>query len=115
MKLHSFDLFSRKEHSPMKMRLLCTAMLIVLLTSLIPAALAESRLDHYAIASFGQNYAVYSGPGEYYYRANSGKALYGGGSARVYGDQWGLPDRLYQKWSGKHDRYAGQRELHPDL
>ena len=85
MKLHSFDLFSRKEHSPMKMRLLCTAMLIVLLTSLIPTALAESRLDHYAIASFGQNYAVYSGPGEYYYRANSGKALYGGGSARVYG------------------------------
>ena len=69
----------------MKKRLLCTAIIFVVLLSIYPSALASASLDQYAIASFGERYAVYSGPGEYYYRANSGKALYGGGAARVYG------------------------------
>ena len=69
----------------MKKRLLCMAAALVLFLSVFPAAQAASTLDNYATASFGKTYAVYSGPGEYYYRANSGKASYGGGTARVYG------------------------------
>lgn len=47
-------------------------------------------LDVYATARFSRSYPVYSGPGEFYYRANQGKATYGGGSCRVYGvmDEW---------------------------
>ncbi len=69
----------------MRKRLLCTVLLVALLFSALPAARAVSTLDEYATASFEGAYAVYSGPGEYYYRANSGKAVYGGGTARVYG------------------------------
>ncbi|MBR2054253.1 MAG: cadherin-like beta sandwich domain-containing protein [Clostridia bacterium] len=58
--------------------------LILLCAAVLPAQAAN--LDQYASAKFGKNYPVYSGPGENYYRANSGKALYGsGGTARVYG------------------------------
>lgn len=58
--------------------------LILLCAAVLPAQAAT--LDQYASAKFGKNYPVYSGPGENYYRANSGKALYGsGGTARVYG------------------------------
>ncbi|MBQ6256005.1 MAG: hypothetical protein IJJ60_05395, partial [Clostridia bacterium] len=69
----------------MKKHLLCMAAVLMIFISLFPAAQAASTLDRYATASFGKTYAVYSGPGEYYYRANSGKASYGGGTARVYG------------------------------
>ena len=69
----------------MKKRLICAAAMLIFLFSLLPGAHAASRLDDYATASFGKTYAVYSGPGEHYYRANSGKASYGGGTARVYG------------------------------
>lgn len=69
----------------MKKRLICVALACVLLLSLAPSALAGANLDSYATGSFSRNYAVYTGPGEYYYRANNGKASYGGGTARIYG------------------------------
>ncbi len=65
-----------------------TALLLtlVLLISVAAPALALRNLENYASAKFTKNYPVYSGPGEDYYRANSGKALYGkGGTARIYG------------------------------
>ncbi|MBQ4640817.1 MAG: cadherin-like beta sandwich domain-containing protein [Clostridia bacterium] len=65
-----------------------TALLLVLVTmiALAAPALALQNLEYYASAKFTKNYPVYSGPGEEYYRANSGKALYGrGGKARIYG------------------------------
>lgn len=66
-----------------KLSVLLLAM-ILLCAAVLPAQAAT--LDEYATAKFSKNYPVYSGPGENYYRANSGKALYGGGgSARVYG------------------------------
>ena len=67
-----------------KLTVLLLAM-ILLCAAVFPAQ-ALVYLDQYASAKFGKNYPVYSGPGENYYRANSGKALYGsGGTARVYG------------------------------
>ncbi|MBQ6803250.1 MAG: cadherin-like beta sandwich domain-containing protein [Clostridia bacterium] len=69
----------------MKKRLACLALLIVLLCSVLLPAQALTSLNTYASARFDRSYPVYSGPGEYYYRANSGKATYGGGVARVYG------------------------------
>lgn len=71
----------------MKRRALClTAAVVLLMAFMLPAA-AESVLDTYATGSFGKkvNYAVYTGPGFEYVRANSGKASYGGGSCRIYG------------------------------
>ncbi len=66
---------------------LCLALIAVLWLGAFPRALAESPLDSYATGNFGnqQTYAVYTGPGEEYFRANSGKAAYGGGSVRIYG------------------------------
>ena len=66
---------------------LCLALIAVLCVGIMPAAWAESPLDSYATGNFGnkQSYAVYTGPGEEYVRANNGKAAYGGGSARIYG------------------------------
>ena len=69
----------------MNKRLICAILAGILLFSAVPCALAATTLDDYATASFGASYAVYSGPGEYYYRANNGKASYGGGTARIYG------------------------------
>ena len=70
----------------MKRRALCFFALALLAVLLTPAA-AESALDVYATGTFGrkQNFAVYTGPGWEYVRANNGKASYGGGSARIYG------------------------------
>ncbi len=71
----------------MRKTCLCLAIITILLLGLIPCAAAESPLDSYATGSFGnqQSLAVYTGPGEEYFRANNGKAAYGGGSARIYG------------------------------
>ena len=69
----------------MKKRLVCLALAIALLLPLMPSAMAISSLDVYAISSFDKSYPVYSGPGKHYYRANDGKASYGGGAVRVYG------------------------------
>lgn len=57
----------------------------LILSMAIPAQ-ALVNMGDYATTRFTKNFPVYSGPGENYYRANSGKALYGsGGVARVYG------------------------------
>ncbi|MBR4359198.1 MAG: hypothetical protein IKP32_01080 [Clostridia bacterium] len=69
----------------MKKRLLCAALALILMLPLTPGALAVSSLDVYATGSFNQSYPVYSGPGLNYYRANNGKATYGGGAARIFG------------------------------
>lgn len=69
----------------MKKRLICMALVFCVLLSLSPSALAGATLDNHATGSFSENFAVYTGPGEYYYRANNGKASYGGGTARIYG------------------------------
>ena len=75
----------REAASIMKKRLICALLLLALLVSAMPAAYARTTLDNYATASFAGSFPVYSGPGEYYYRANNGKATYGGGTCRVYG------------------------------
>lgn len=63
---------------------LALALLLVLLTAIPAYALIS--LDDYATCRFTKAYAVYSGPGEHYYRANNGKAMYGGnGTVRLYG------------------------------
>lgn len=71
----------------MKRAMLCLMAAAVLLAGLTVPAGAESVLDRYATGKFDINRlcAVYSGPGEEYVRANSGKAAYGGGSCRIYG------------------------------
>lgn len=71
----------------MKKAWLCLALAAVLLIGVIPWAAAESPLDSYATGTFGdkQTFEVYTGPGKEYFRANNGKAAYGGGTARIYG------------------------------
>ena len=69
----------------MRKRCLCLTLVLLLALPLACPARALTVLDIYATARFERSYPVYSGPGEYYYRANSGKATYGGGVARVYG------------------------------
>lgn len=69
----------------MKRRIVCVALLLVLCLSFLPEARAMATLDSYFNANFGRSYDVFSGPGRNYYRANMGKAMYGGGAARVYG------------------------------
>ncbi len=66
--------------------MLCIMAAMILLAGLIVPAGAESVLDNYATARFRKNYAVYSGPGKNYVRANNGKASMGGGGVcRIYG------------------------------
>ncbi len=69
----------------MKRRIICITLLLVLCVSFMPQAHAMANLDYYISANFGRSYDVFSGPGRHYYRANMGKAMYGGGAARVYG------------------------------
>lgn len=58
---------------------------LLLVVSIAPAQALTSLNDH-ATARISKAYPVYSGPGEHYYRANSGKALFGGSSSvRIYG------------------------------
>ena len=61
-------------------------MALTVLLSLTGGAHALTDLSVYATARFSHYFDCYSGPGTYYYRANEGKATYGGGGvARVYG------------------------------
>ena len=78
-------IFSGKGGLLMKRRMVCAVLLVALCLSWIPGARAMATLDAYINANFGRSYDVYSGPGRHYYRANMGKAMYGGGAARVYG------------------------------
>lgn len=53
----------------------------------------DGYIDHYTKGNFSKHHDVYSGPGETYYRANEGKAMYGSGAVRYYGslgDGWML-------------------------
>ena len=78
----------------MKKTVLCLLLALTLLAGALWAAHADSgnsnvipviqELDC-AKATFDQPYDVYSGPDFSYYRANSGKAQYGGKDCRVYG------------------------------
>ena len=51
-----------------------------------------SYLPSFQNVRFSRSYPVYSGPAEYYYRANEGKATMGGGVCRLYGVEngWAL-------------------------
>lgn len=71
----------------MKKRMVCALLVLCMALGAVVAAQAENlNLRNYAKARFGHGYPVYSGPGWDYYRANEGKATYGGGGvARVYG------------------------------
>lgn len=65
--------------------------LIALLLVFAVSVQALTSLNQFATCRFETYYACYSGPGNYYYRANNGKATYGGGGvARLYGivDGW---------------------------
>ncbi|MBE5781944.1 MAG: cadherin-like beta sandwich domain-containing protein [Clostridiales bacterium] len=103
----------------MKKRVICLALALLLILSLaIPAQAALTSLNVYATARFARSYPVYSGPGEYYYRANSGKAMYGGGVARVYGvtGDWimigyGLSDGSYRLGYITKDALSGMTDL----
>lgn len=68
-------------------KLTSLVLVLVLLCAALPAAQAVVSLNQYASAKFdAKNIPVYSGPGEDYYRANNGKAAYGGaGTSRIYG------------------------------
>ena len=69
----------------MKNRLICLVLALALTLPLIPSAFALTDLSYYAESSFDKEYAVFSGPGVYYFRANQGRANYGYGGVRVYG------------------------------
>ena len=87
----------------MKKRLVCLALCLALLCSLTVPAMALTGLNTFATARFARSFAVYSGPGLFYMRANEGKATYGGGGvARVYGvtGDWVLIG--YQLGSGNY-------------
>ena len=67
-----------------KLSVLVLALVMILLAA-VPAYALPS-IDQYASCTIKKAYSVYSGPGEHYYRANNGKAMYGGaGSVRVFG------------------------------
>ena len=69
----------------MMKKILAACLSLAVLLSLAPTGLAQADLNAYATGNFSRVYSVYSGPGEYYCRANNGKAAYGGGTARIYG------------------------------
>lgn len=67
-----------------KLSVLVLALVMILLA--MAPAYALPSIDQYASCTIKKAYSVYSGPGEHYYRANNGKAMYGGaGSVRVFG------------------------------
>lgn len=70
----------------MKKRWICLLLALAMVLPVVATAQAATDLSSFVQARFRKSYAVYSGPGEYYYRSNNGKATYGGGGvARVYG------------------------------
>ncbi len=68
----------------MKQRASLLLAVLLLLTALPFAALAEYPADSYYGLGFTEDLDVYTGPGEHYYRAG-GNARYGGGGVRYYG------------------------------
>ena len=65
---------------------LCILLLALAALLALTVGAQAADLNTYATARFDQSWPCYSGPGEYYFRANNGKATYGGGGvARVYG------------------------------
>ena len=106
----------------MKKKIVSLALLLALILSLPFSARALTSLNVYATARFARSYPVYSGPGEYYSRANSGKAMYGGGVARVYGvtGDWimigyGLSDGSYRIGYITKDALPGMTDLKGSL
>lgn len=71
----------------MKKKILSILFVIALLLMIIPAAQADFGATYYNLR-FSSGYAVYTGPGASYYRAN-GNAYYGGGVVRYYGTEPG--------------------------
>ncbi|HPJ02145.1 MAG TPA: cadherin-like beta sandwich domain-containing protein [Candidatus Limiplasma sp.] len=71
----------------MKKRILSILFVLALLALTIPAAQADFSETYYNLR-LTQGYAVYTGPGAHYYRAN-GNAFYGGGVLRYYGTEPG--------------------------
>lgn len=62
------------------------ALVVILVVLAAAPALALMDLNGYATARFSKSFPVYSGPGTNYFRANDGKATYGGNSTvRVFG------------------------------
>lgn len=83
----------------------CLLLALSLLMACVPAARADADLDldFFAVVKFSSNHAVYSGPGEDYYRANNGKALLGaGGECRYYGYKGSWMMVGYQLTSGDY-------------
>lgn len=75
-----------------KFTALLLAMAIMISLAAVPAK-ALTSLDNFVSGRFSKVLPVYSGPGKDYYRANNGKASYGGaGAVRIYGvvDGWVL-------------------------
>ena len=71
-------------------RITALLLLVVLFGTLCVAPATAENLDSYFSARFNKSPAFYTGPGSDYYRANNGKAQYGGGGvARVYGTENG--------------------------
>lgn len=65
---------------------LCILLLALAALLALTVGAQAANLNTYATARFERSWPCYSGPGEYYFRANNGKATYGGGGvARVYG------------------------------
>ena len=66
--------------------MVCLILALALTLPVLTSASALTGLNSFATARFSTGHACYSGPGYDYFRANSGKAMYGGGGvARVYG------------------------------
>lgn len=83
----------------------CLLLAMMLFMACVPAACADAALDldFFAVVKFTSNHAVYSGPGEDYYRANNSKALLGaGGECRFYGYKGSWMMVGYQLTSGDY-------------
>ncbi len=71
----------------MKKKILSILFVVSLLLLLVPSAQADFSQTYYKLR-FSTGYAVYTGPGTNYYRANN-NAFYGGGVVRYYGTEPG--------------------------
>ncbi len=78
-------------------------LLAALMLSLLILPAQAAQLEKFATGRFSDSYAVYEGPGSYYYRSNNGKATYGaGGVARIYGVEGSWLMIGYQLGSGDY-------------
>ena len=84
---------------------ICLLLAMMFFMACAPIARADAALDldFFAVVKFTSNHAVYSGPGEDYYRANNSKALLGaGGECRYYGYKGSWMMVGYQLTSGDY-------------